>query len=539
MKTISGRRGSTGCATINAVRITIASVLLAAVAGGELRVVTYNISNYSGGRTRDLQNVIFRRFEGRSMTPDVIVCQEFLSQAAVNSFRNMLNDPNLLRDPNYDVGRANDWLAAPFIDGPDTDGALFYRGSKLVLDPNGVKIVSQGGPPPDPPRNTLRYTFTLKGYDPNAAGAKLVIYNAHFKAQDNGNNDYSDPNSDEARRVVEARRIREDARSLPIETPFLLAADLNTRRAAAVEYQVLVGSESDNRGRFFDPINSAGTWYENAAYALLHTQDPADSSGMDDRFDQILVREALIDGDGFDYVGDASIPYSTETWNDAHHTYRAWGNDGTSFNRRLTVQGNEMVGEIIAQAIINVAAGGGHIPVFLDLRVPPKIDSPTVVDFGRVQRGEPAEQPLTVINSGDVSLWGAAGIADLRYALSASEGFDAPSGEFFEPAGGGGNTHTITMDTSTEGQKHGTLTIACNAPEQPQRLVTLVGEVIAERVEGDVNGDGRVDQIDLAIVLASYGRCEGQQGYDGRADLDGDKCIGQGDLAIVLANYGR
>lgn len=519
--------------------VTIVAALLSATAWAELRVVTYNISHYGGGRSRDLRNVIFWKFEGRSMTPDVIVCQEFMSQAAVNSFLNMLNDPNLVNDPNYDVGRAGDWMAAPFIDGPGTDGALFYRNSKLVLDPNGVRVVSQGGPPPDPPRNALRYTFTLRGYDPNVPGARVAIYNAHFKAQDNDNNNYSDPNSDEARRVVEARRIREDARQLPVEMPFLLAADLNIRRAAAIEYQVLVGSESDNRGRFFDPINSAGTWYENPAYTLLHTQDPIGSGGMDDRFDQILLRRLLIDRDGFDYVGDASIPYSTQTWDDANHSYRAWGNDGTSFNRRLTVQGNQMVGEIIAQAIINAADGAGHIPVFLDFRVPPKIDSPLLLNFGRVPRGQPAEQPLTVINSGDVALWKASGIADLSYTLSVSLGFDAPAGPFVEPAGGSGNMHIITMDTSTEGQKRGTLTIASNAPEQMQRLVTLVGEVIAEKIDGDVNGDGRVDLIDLAIVLASYGRCEGQQGYDGRADLDGDRCIGLGDLAIVLANYGR
>jgi endo-alpha-N-acetylgalactosaminidase len=66
-----------------------------------------------------------------------------------------------------------------------------------------------------------------------------------------------------------------------------------------------------------------------------------------------------------------------------------------------------------------------------------------------------------------------------------------------------------------------------------------VGEVIAGGIDGDVNGDGRVDLIDLAIVLASYGKCRGEPGYDGRADLDGDNCIGLGDLAIVLANFGR
>lgn len=55
---------------------------------------------------------------------------------------------------------------------------------------------------------------------------------------------------------------------------------------------------------------------------------------------------------------------------------------------------------------------------------------------------------------------------------------------------------------------------------------------------GDINGDGKVDQQDLGLLLAAYGLCAGQPGYLPAADLDGDGCIGQGDLGILLANYG-
>ena len=55
--------------------------------------------------------------------------------------------------------------------------------------------------------------------------------------------------------------------------------------------------------------------------------------------------------------------------------------------------------------------------------------------------------------------------------------------------------------------------------------------------EGDVDGDGKVDQADLGILLASFDMCQGDNFYDDRADLDGDNCVGQTDLGILLAEY--
>lgn len=90
---------------------------------------------------------------------------------------------------------------------------------------------------------------------------------------------------------------------------------------------------------------------------------------MDDRFDQVLIGGGLADGVGTDYVGNTQIAYSTTTWNDTNHSYRVWGNDGTSFNSSLTTTGNSMVGSSIAQSLINTSTtAGGHLPVFLDLK---------------------------------------------------------------------------------------------------------------------------------------------------------------------------
>jgi hypothetical protein len=222
---------------------------------------------------------------------------------------------------------------------------------------------------------------------------------------------------------------------------------------------------------------------------------------MDDRYDQILLSVGLIDGGGFDYLGDATQRYSTTTWNDPNHTYRSWGNDGTSYNQSLRIVGNTMVGATIAQALVTSAGNGGHLPVLLDLLVPPHVDSIERIDFGQVPLGSVAEADLFVWNAGDVALWSAGGIADLGYTLLAGSGFSAPAGEFVEPAGGGVASHTITMDTSIAGPLESTLLITSNAPDEPLRLVELVGEVVGGCDPCDMNCDGDVNAFDIEPFL--------------------------------------
>jgi 6-phosphogluconolactonase (cycloisomerase 2 family) len=56
---------------------------------------------------------------------------------------------------------------------------------------------------------------------------------------------------------------------------------------------------------------------------------------------------------------------------------------------------------------------------------------------------------------------------------------------------------------------------------------------------GDLDGDGTIGLTDLAILLSSYGLCEGDPQYVPEADLDDDGCVGLPDLAALLARYGQ
>ncbi|WP_320046831.1 hypothetical protein [uncultured Ilyobacter sp.] len=111
-----------------------------AFADTTVRIATWNITNYSGGRVTYFQTAIYGEYQGRSMAPDIIFCQEMLSQTGVNAFLSLLNTA-----PNS----PGDWAAAEFIDGRDTDNALFYRTSVVEMatdfSATGVTVVATGG----------------------------------------------------------------------------------------------------------------------------------------------------------------------------------------------------------------------------------------------------------------------------------------------------------------------------------------------------------------------------------------------------------
>lgn len=460
----------------------------------QLRIASWNLSNYNGGRVADIQTVVYGvvpaglAYSGQSFSPDIICLQEFISASALNAFVSALNTA---------PGTPGDWAAAPFpipappqTSLPDTQSVMVYRTSKVQFI-REVTIALGSSDTNNQPRNTYRFDVRPIGY--LAPSATLAIYNVHLKA--------GSTSTDIARRLVETTRIRDNVEGVNTNGPntgmpagynAICLGDTNTQRADQSAYVELIGSQANNTGRFFDPINSGvngstsstnGVWNSNFNYRFIHTQDPTGSGGMDDRLDHILLSASLINGTGLTYIGNPSLQFSQSTWNDPNHSHRTWGNDGTSCcNGMLNSNGNTMVGDVIAQAIMNTAtAAGGHLPIYCDFKVPPKLGvNPNVssISFGSVAQNSVAQQTVTISNAGNTALWTTAGISNLHYSLAATPPFSVPGGPFSDPLTPGGNNHLITLNTATPGIHTGMLTITCDDPDVPTRIINLSATVV-------------------------------------------------------------
>jgi len=345
--------------SVGAIRMVWGAATIAAFTGaawaqapsGAVRIATWNVTDYSSGRDAAFKTAIYGQFNGRSMAPDALIGQEFVSAASVTNFLSILNTA-----PNS----PGDWQAAPFINGPDSDSAFFYRTSRITY--SGTTIAAFGSTATgEQPRNTYRYDIGFVG---DTSQTSLACYSVHLKS--------GSTSEDQARRLVETQRIRSNAQSLPSNFNYLVAGDYNIQSSSQAAYQSLTSSGA---GRFNDPIRTPGSWNNSSAFRYVHTQDQTgNGGGMDDRLDQILLSDGLFDGQGVDYLGSFSQPYSTTTWNDPNHSYRSWGNDGNvnSFNGPIQTTNNQMVGPAIGQALIDSVGSnttGGHLPVFLDLRI--------------------------------------------------------------------------------------------------------------------------------------------------------------------------
>jgi len=469
----------------------------------QLRVGIWNITFYDGEPELDgvFCTALFDEFNGRSFRPDVLLIQEINGVSATAQLLDVLNS---------DPRGGQDWHLAPFFDGSGViDTAVYYRSSKV----DGVAgvLVSRGSGAPEHPRNLTRYELSFAGYD--APASRLVVYNTHMKAG-------STP-ADEQRRLDEGVAFRADAQALPEGTHFLIGGDLNVKRSTEPVYIEITEDRTNNHGRVFDPIATPGEWVNNPDFVFVHSQDPF--TQMDDRLDQILVCDDLIDGDGLTYLGDWTTPFSTLTFDDPNHSYRSWGNDGSTFDMRIRRRGNRMVGEAIANALYDSTGGeSGHIPVFCDFLLPARVISQPRLNIGRVAVGAALEVELTVSNAGNVDLWQRddtiaappGGIQPLRYTLVGDGPIGVPVGAFTDEAGGGGNGHAITIDTSIIGPFEATVRVESNAPDEPVRSVRVFGEIIA--CAADLDGDGVLTVFDFLSFQNLF------DAGDPAADFDGD-----------------
>ncbi len=499
----------------------LATILLATAAGytqgaDGLRIATWNITHYNGDRAEQIGLVTYGSFNGQSFDPDVICLQEMNNRNAVFQLVDALNDAQ---------GSPGDWAAAPVYQDPRGyhHTALVYRTSKLEYFDSF--LVEAGAAPPSQPRNVVRFDFHPAGYPGDES--ILSVFPLHFKAG------YTE--SDLARKLVEAQIVADHIRTLPADRHVVLGADLNIRYSEDPAYQALNGV-IPNTGVLLDPISRPGVWHNNRSFKNIHTQDPTPGAGgMDDRLDQVLLSPSLLDGSGFEYDGDFPTPWNLATTQDPNHSLRAWGNDGTVFNQSLRVEGNAMVGEKIAQAIIDLADPDGHIPVFLDLDLPPKIRIiGQNAQLGHLSPGQTAQALVRVGNGADADLWGTGGISPLRYSFISQPNIDTPAGELNAQVNTQMGAHVLTLTIPGDaplGQANLIIEIESNDPETPTALVFLDYTVVGCNPADSAPPIGMLDFFDVSAFLDAFGAQRSS------ADLTGDSVYDFFDISAFLEHF--
>jgi endonuclease/exonuclease/phosphatase family metal-dependent hydrolase len=425
-----------------------------------LRVVTYNLLNYSSGRVAEFETVL------TELEPDVLLAQEVLSQSAVNNFLATVLD-------DLEPG---EWAAGPFVDGTDTDNAVFYRITAVQHLSHYVISTSL--------RDIDEWTVRPVGYD--AAAANLRIYVVHLKASQGYDN--------QQRRLQEVTAMRTRLETFPAGENYIVLGDFNIYTYTEPAYQYLLSTTPGLAGVVEDPLEMPGNWHDNASFAAIHSQSPRTTDfgggaigGMDDRFDMILVGPALRDGSGFDVLAD---------------TYKALGQDGLHFNVALIdPPENAVVSAEVAQALHDAS---DHLPVVADFQLPARVATDPTVAFGTVIVDASAAATLSVSNAAPVPA------DDLDYSLAAPAGFSAPAGPFTAAAGAPANEHSLGMDTQTRGVKTGDLVLASNDLDDPTLLIPLSGTVLGHaRPSVTSAAEVSADTLDFGVhPVGGFPECE-------------------------------
>ena len=163
------------------------TLAFAAQPASALKVCSYNILNFPGDY---VQREASFRIVMDEIDADVIVVQEILTWQATDIFcDNILN--------HAEPGKYK-WM--PFVNGPDTDNACFYKPD--VIDSLDYGYLNTGV------RYTMWYKFRPVGYD--SAEAEFVIFSTHLKA--------GSTSGDQADRLDQTTIIRNYCNSYPADS---------------------------------------------------------------------------------------------------------------------------------------------------------------------------------------------------------------------------------------------------------------------------------------------------------------------------------
>jgi hypothetical protein len=88
-----------------------------------------------------------------------------------------------------------------------------------------------------------------------------------------------------------------------------------------------------------------------------------------------------------------------------------------------------------------------------------------------------------------------------------------------------------------QGSPTGVYSVQANANYENQTAVAGTTFQVVREIRGDINGDGVVNIIDIALVAMAWGSRPGLPRWDPRCDLDGNEVINILDITLVARDY--
>jgi len=463
----------------------------------DIRICTWNVLRLSSTDASNVTRINALRAVLSEIDPDILVIQEIEGGTAASLF--LSNILNGFGGPGGSSGSPEHYTMGSFTSlGSGLDNALYYRDAIFTELTGDFETLNTS------PRDTP--IWRMRPLSDGSGASDLYVYSMHLKAGSSG--------ADVTDRAAQATAVRNHANDLPAGSHFVFAGDFNIDSSSEPAYVDFIGVQADNDGRAFDPINTPGSWSNNASFAAIHTQSPFSNSplapsdatggGMDDRFDFILISSALQDGSGFDYIANS---------------YTAFGNDGLHFNDDINDAPTIPEGMAIADALV---ASSDHLPVFLDLAEPvsaPMVTfSPTgVVAFPQTLVGGISEVTYTFNNVASPP-----GMPLSINIAMLPNGYLSPAGNgpFFATPGNSTNV-TIRRDSSTDGFAVGVLQFATNDTAMPSIFSSVNGSVlrharpsvsdVSEQMSGVASFLVNPDELSqLSVDVFNFGFAQGQ-----------------------------
>jgi endonuclease/exonuclease/phosphatase family metal-dependent hydrolase len=486
-------------------------------AAGQLRVVTYNTANASGipgnninprtGMGIVLQAIGDETSNGIARPIDILMLQEQDDvTTSTQGFVDVLNG----------IYGAGTYARGTVLNDATTQihqGVVYNTNSVSLVEEVGISTASVTGSA----RQPMRYLFQPVGYD---SSAEFYVYNSHYKAKTDA--------TSAARRLVEAQAIRANADALGQGTNIIYGGDFNIQSSSAASYQELLSS---GNGQAFDPINTPGVWNNNPALAAVHTQSPHDgsdglvASGMDDRLDFLLATSEFLDGEGLSYI-DGS--------------YRAFGNNGTTYNQAVNAAGNTY--PLTNAQLDSLAHVSDHLPVVADFQLPAIMQVAVDPIPSQVIIGASVSVTANVSNTAPVVA--SNGADELDYTLS-SLGLLSGGGSGITNALGPGDDYTLTLNTAVAGPVNGQIN-ASSTSQGVQNGTFFKGVNTQVLDHADASFASGVDQDLLTIdfgtlgpggtINSSFDIFNLEQILNFTAGLDLDSIVGSGDTGVLGHN---